>query len=243
MTPGDTVKVTFTLANTGAREGAEIAEVYAALPASAEEPPKRLVGFTKVKLDAGEKQTVTVEIDPKYLSIFDEAKDGWTLVPGDYTIHGRRFVGGFAVEGCGEPQVGVCCSRRALIPHGLAARLGARDASALACLRLQLLLQIDEIQIVAERLAEPLVAIRDMASVLPVQRDNRAARTMRSARRVRSRTLMRMRFGLHAALQNLRRHSGVARPSCCFCRGGSDGEQAQDTRHPSFTGIEPHGVR
>jgi beta-glucosidase len=27
-----------------------------------------------------------VEIDPKYLSIFDEAKDGWTLVPGDYTI-------------------------------------------------------------------------------------------------------------------------------------------------------------
>ena len=27
-----------------------------------------------------------VEIDPKYLSIFDETKDGWTLVPGDYTI-------------------------------------------------------------------------------------------------------------------------------------------------------------
>jgi beta-glucosidase len=29
---------------------------------------------------------VTVEIDPKYLSIFDVQKDGWTLVPGDYTI-------------------------------------------------------------------------------------------------------------------------------------------------------------
>ena len=52
VTPGDTVKVTFTVANTGARAGAEIAEVYAALPASAQEPPKRLVGFTKVKLDA-----------------------------------------------------------------------------------------------------------------------------------------------------------------------------------------------
>jgi beta-glucosidase len=53
---------------------------------SAQEPPKRLVGFSKVKLNAGEKQTVTIEIDPKYLSIFDEAKDAWTLIPGDYTI-------------------------------------------------------------------------------------------------------------------------------------------------------------
>jgi beta-glucosidase len=86
VTPGATVKVTFTLANTGARAGAEIAEVYAALPAAAQEPPKRLVGFAKVKLDAKQKQTVTVEVDPKYLSIFDEAKDDWTLVPGDYSI-------------------------------------------------------------------------------------------------------------------------------------------------------------
>jgi beta-glucosidase len=39
-----------------------------------------------VKLNPGEKRTVTVEIDPKYLSIFDEAKDAWTLLPGDYTI-------------------------------------------------------------------------------------------------------------------------------------------------------------
>jgi beta-glucosidase len=80
------VKATFTVTNTGARAGVETAEVYASLPASAQEPPKRLVGFSRVKLNAGEKKTVTVEIDPKYLSIFDEQKDGWTLVPGDYTI-------------------------------------------------------------------------------------------------------------------------------------------------------------
>ncbi len=87
VTPvADCVKVTFTITNTGARTGAEIAEVYAALPASAQEPPKRLIGFTKVKLDPKEKKTVTVEVDPKYLSIFDEEKDGWTLVPGDYTV-------------------------------------------------------------------------------------------------------------------------------------------------------------
>jgi beta-glucosidase len=86
VTPGDKVKVSFTLTNAGTRAGAEIAEVYASLPASAEEPPKRLVGFSKVQLKAGEKKTVDVEIDPKYLSIFDEAKDAWTLIPGDYTI-------------------------------------------------------------------------------------------------------------------------------------------------------------
>ena len=86
VTSGKTIKATFTLANTGARAGAETAEVYASLPASAQEPPKRLVGWSKVKLNAGEQRTVTVEIDPKYLSIFDVQKEGWMLVPGDYTI-------------------------------------------------------------------------------------------------------------------------------------------------------------
>jgi beta-glucosidase len=86
VTPGNKVKVTFTLTNTGARDGAEIAEVYAALPVSAEEPPKRLVGWSKVQLKAGEKKVVEVDIDPKYLSIFDEGKDAWALVPGDYSI-------------------------------------------------------------------------------------------------------------------------------------------------------------
>jgi beta-glucosidase len=86
VTPGDTVKVTFTLANTGARAGAEIAEIYAALPASAQEPPKRLVGFAKVKLDPKAKQTVSVDIDRKYLSIWDEAANNWSLVPGEYTF-------------------------------------------------------------------------------------------------------------------------------------------------------------
>jgi beta-glucosidase len=87
VAPGtEKITATFTLANTGARTGAEIAEVYAALPPSAQEPPKRLVGWSKVNLNAGEQRTVTVEIDPKYLSIFDVQKNAWTLAPGDYTI-------------------------------------------------------------------------------------------------------------------------------------------------------------
>ena len=44
------------------------------------------MGWSKVQLEAGEKKTVTVEIDPKYLSIFDEQKDAWSLLPGEYML-------------------------------------------------------------------------------------------------------------------------------------------------------------
>ncbi len=84
--PGDKVKVTFTVANTGAREGSEIAEVYAALPASPRNLPSGWSASAKLSSRPEKSTTVTVEIDPKYLSIFDEDKDAWTLVPGDYTI-------------------------------------------------------------------------------------------------------------------------------------------------------------
>ena len=79
-------QVTFQVKNTGKRAGAEIAEVYAILPQAAGEPFKRLIGFTKVPLAAGESQTVSIPLNAKLFSIFDEAKDGFVLVPGDYTV-------------------------------------------------------------------------------------------------------------------------------------------------------------
>jgi len=83
---GKQTTVTFTVKNTGSRPGAEIAEVYAALPPEAGEPPKRLVGWSKVKLQAGESKEVTVNIDPAYLSIFDEASESWKMPPGAYSF-------------------------------------------------------------------------------------------------------------------------------------------------------------
>ncbi len=84
VTPGKNPRVTFTVTNTGSRVGAEVAEVYASLPAAAAEPPKRLVGWSKVKLNPGESKEVTVDVDPKYLSIFNVEHNGWQLLPGDY---------------------------------------------------------------------------------------------------------------------------------------------------------------
>jgi beta-glucosidase len=86
LMPGDKVQVTFTVTNTGSRAGAEITEVYTALPESAGEPPKRLVGWSKVKLNPGESKEVAIEVVPEYLSIFNVDKDAWQLIPGDYTF-------------------------------------------------------------------------------------------------------------------------------------------------------------
>ncbi len=86
VTPGKSVRVNFRVKNTGNRSGAEIAEVYAALPEAAGEPPKRLVGWNKVNLNAGESKDVAVEIDTEYLSIFNVERDAWQLIPGTYTF-------------------------------------------------------------------------------------------------------------------------------------------------------------
>jgi beta-glucosidase len=86
VTPGKSPRVSFTVTNTGSRAGAEIAEVYASLPAAAAEPPKRLVGWSKVKLNGGESKEVTVDVDPKFLSIFNVEQHAWQLIPGEYTF-------------------------------------------------------------------------------------------------------------------------------------------------------------
>jgi len=87
---GKDVKVSFTVRNTGKRAGAEIAQVYVGLPASTNEPPKRLVAWDRVQLAPGETKTVSLTIDPLHLSIFNVGKDGWEVVPGEY----RVYVGG-----------------------------------------------------------------------------------------------------------------------------------------------------
>ncbi|MGH9543586.1 MAG: beta-glucosidase family protein [Terriglobales bacterium] len=81
--------VSFAVKNTGKRAGAEIAQIYARLPEAAGEPFKRLVGWQRIELAPGESKTVTVATDPRVMSIFDEQKNAWSLLPGAYKI----FVG------------------------------------------------------------------------------------------------------------------------------------------------------
>jgi beta-glucosidase len=80
------VTVSFTVTNTGRQAGTEIAQIYASLPDAADEPPKRLIGWARVELAAGESKQVSIPVDHDRLTIFDEASDGWKLVPGSYNV-------------------------------------------------------------------------------------------------------------------------------------------------------------
>jgi beta-glucosidase len=85
------IQVTFNLTNTGSVTGAEVAQVYLALPASTNEPPKRLVGWQKVSLTPGQQQSVTVEVDENDsshpLSYWDTNSGSWLTAPGTYTVY------------------------------------------------------------------------------------------------------------------------------------------------------------
>ncbi len=76
----------FTIRNTGKTAGTEIAQVYVALPAAAGENYKRLSAWQRVKLAPGESKDVTLPLHPLSLTVFDTDKNGWQLLPGDYTI-------------------------------------------------------------------------------------------------------------------------------------------------------------
>jgi beta-glucosidase len=91
------VTVEFTVRNTGRRRGAEVPQVYLTLPASAGEPPKRLVGFEKVWLDPGQGRRVRVVIDPRAashpLGVWDSAAQAWTVPAGAYRVQVGRSAG------------------------------------------------------------------------------------------------------------------------------------------------------
>jgi beta-glucosidase len=78
--------IQFQLRNTGSVAGAEIAQIYITLPPNSGEPFQRLAGWQRVQLAPGESQTVTLPLNPAYLSIFDEASDKWKLLAGEYKI-------------------------------------------------------------------------------------------------------------------------------------------------------------
>lgn len=77
---------TFAVTNTGTRAGTEIAEVYALLPEASGETYKRLVGFERVSLAPGARQTVVIALNELCESIYDTQKHAFVRLPGTYTI-------------------------------------------------------------------------------------------------------------------------------------------------------------
>jgi beta-glucosidase len=78
--------VHFTVRNTGARAGTEIAQVYVALPAAAKEDYQRLAAWQRVTLNPGESKEVTVTLNPLTMEVFNTDKNGWEMLPGNYKV-------------------------------------------------------------------------------------------------------------------------------------------------------------
>jgi beta-glucosidase len=81
------VTVTFDVTNTGSVEGAEVAQLYVSDPsAKAKRPERELKGFEKVTLAPGETKNVTIPLDARSFSYWDESKHNWTIDPGKFVI-------------------------------------------------------------------------------------------------------------------------------------------------------------
>lgn len=80
-------RVTFTIANAGVRDGAEVAQVYVSCKdGNVFRPKKELKGFAKVFLKAGKSRTVSVSLDDKAFRYFNVKTNRWEVESGIYTI-------------------------------------------------------------------------------------------------------------------------------------------------------------
>jgi len=77
--------------NTGSRAGAEVVQLY--LTEVVGIPRQRLLGFSKVMLQPGQKRTIELEADPRLLAEFEQTCRCWRLAGGDYTLAISRSAG------------------------------------------------------------------------------------------------------------------------------------------------------
>jgi beta-glucosidase len=81
------IGVAFDVTNAGAREGAEVAELYVGQShASVPRPIKELKGFVKVNLKPGETRHVQIALDRRAFSYYDLNRKDWAAEPGEFAI-------------------------------------------------------------------------------------------------------------------------------------------------------------
>jgi beta-glucosidase len=86
--PQQGVTVQFVVKNTGARRGAEVAQLYVHAPSGAiERAEQELRAFSRVDLDKGEERMVVLRLPPRAFAFYDgHTDDGWTVSPGEYEV-------------------------------------------------------------------------------------------------------------------------------------------------------------
>jgi beta-glucosidase len=80
------INASFSVKNTGAVAGKEVAQVYISPVTAQWESPKRLGGFQKVDLKAGASSTASVTVDPRLVAVYETASKTWKIAEGDYKV-------------------------------------------------------------------------------------------------------------------------------------------------------------
>jgi beta-glucosidase len=94
---GKTLAVTFDVQNTGPRSGTDIPQVY--LTSAAGSRDLRLIGFSRVTLEPGERKTITVTADRRLLGHYDETHRKWRVSAAKYTVRLGRSATDLLDEG------------------------------------------------------------------------------------------------------------------------------------------------
>ena len=82
----DTLTLSFTLKNTGEREGTEVVQLYLCDPvATVARPAKQLLGFARVPLQAGEERRVTFSVPATLFAFLDEEMK-WKVEKGELQL-------------------------------------------------------------------------------------------------------------------------------------------------------------
>jgi beta-glucosidase len=84
-------EVSFDVTNTGLRSGADVAQVYLSeVHPSVPRPPQELKGFTRVALNPGETRRVTIPLDARAFTWYDEKAAAWHADADSFTVHVSR---------------------------------------------------------------------------------------------------------------------------------------------------------
>ncbi len=120
--------VTFTLTNTGSRDGAEVAQLYVHAKApSVYRPAKELKGFAKVFLKAGESKTVSIPLDDKAFRYWNDKTGKFEVDGGEYelmigaSVADIRLSGTVTVQGTDAPK----CEDLAKLPSYVSGNIKA----------------------------------------------------------------------------------------------------------------------
>jgi len=88
---GPKFEISFDVKNTGARAGADVAQIYIGeRNARVPRPGKELKGFAKISLLPGETRRVTVALDGRAFSYYDVANNRWRAEPGEFDVYVSR---------------------------------------------------------------------------------------------------------------------------------------------------------